>query len=170
MLPLSEIYYPLYLNTLTILSPDFLLLTYASAILHEVQRQGRRRTWRVPLHQIPPNSEVKFFLFPSVYINVLLSIYYVCLPQPVGKDKYTFVHLLKESSYPLLNALPINPIHCITHMLRSLIWISCALSYGARLSFSSMPRCCKNTKNIQKSDYMDGFCLQGELDLTLFIS
>ena len=27
---------------------------------------------------------------------------------------------------------------------------------------------CKNTKNIQKSDYMDGFCLQGELDLTLF--
>ena len=46
--------------------------------------------------------------------------------------------------------------------------ISCALSYGARLSFSSMPRCYKNTKNIQKSDYMDGFCLQGELDLTLF--
>ena len=28
----------------------------------------------------------------------------------------------------------------------------------------------KNTKNIQKSDYMDGFCLQDELDLTLFIS
>ena len=27
---------------------------------------------------------------------------------------------------------------------------------------------CKNTKNIQKSDYMDGFCCQGELDLTLF--
>ena len=27
---------------------------------------------------------------------------------------------------------------------------------------------CKNTKNIQKSDCMDEFCLQGELDLTLF--
>ncbi len=27
---------------------------------------------------------------------------------------------------------------------------------------------CKNTKNIQKSDYMDGFCLQSQLDLTLF--
>ena len=27
---------------------------------------------------------------------------------------------------------------------------------------------CKNTKNIQKSDYMDGFCWLGELDLTLF--
>ena len=27
---------------------------------------------------------------------------------------------------------------------------------------------CKNTKNIQKSDFMNGFCLQGELDLTLF--
>ena len=27
---------------------------------------------------------------------------------------------------------------------------------------------CKNTKNIQKNDFMDGFCWQGELDLTLF--
>ena len=27
---------------------------------------------------------------------------------------------------------------------------------------------CKNTKNIQKNDYMDGFCWQGEPDLTLF--
>ena len=27
---------------------------------------------------------------------------------------------------------------------------------------------CKNTKNIQKVDDMDGFCLHGELDLTLF--
>ena len=27
---------------------------------------------------------------------------------------------------------------------------------------------CKNIKNIQKSDFMDGFCWQGELDLTLF--
>ena len=27
---------------------------------------------------------------------------------------------------------------------------------------------CKNTKNIQKSDYMDGFCSLHKLDLTLF--
>ena len=27
---------------------------------------------------------------------------------------------------------------------------------------------CKNTKNIQKVDYMDEFCWQSELDLTLF--
>ena len=27
---------------------------------------------------------------------------------------------------------------------------------------------CKNTKNIQKVDYMDGFCWLVELDLTLF--
>ena len=27
---------------------------------------------------------------------------------------------------------------------------------------------CKNTKNIQKSDFMDGFCSLHELDLTLF--
>ena len=36
------------------------------------------------------------------------------------------------------------------------------------LNFISAQYICKNTKNIQKSDYMDGFCLQGELDLTLF--
>ena len=28
----------------------------------------------------------------------------------------------------------------------------------------------KYKKYSEKSDYMDGFCLQGELDLTLFIS
>ncbi len=27
---------------------------------------------------------------------------------------------------------------------------------------------CKNTKNIQKCEFMNEFCLQGELDLTLF--
>ena len=27
----------------------------------------------------------------------------------------------------------------------------------------------KIQKNIQKSEYLDGFCLQGELDLTLFV-
>ena len=27
---------------------------------------------------------------------------------------------------------------------------------------------CKNTKNIQKCDFMNEFCLQGELDLTFF--
>ena len=27
---------------------------------------------------------------------------------------------------------------------------------------------CKNTKNIQKCEFMNIFCLQGELDLTLF--
>ena len=41
-----------------------------------------------------------------------------------------------------------------------------------RISHAQTPRfsqyICKNTKNIQKSDFMDGFCLQGELDLTLF--
>ena len=39
-------------------------------------------------------------------------IYYVRLPQPISKDKYTFVHLLKESPYPALDAL----LHYITHM------------------------------------------------------
>ena len=45
------------------------------------------------------------------------SIYYVHLPQPVGKDKYTFVHLLKEFSYPALDALPIYPILFNAHIL-----------------------------------------------------
>ena len=49
--------------------------------------------------------------------NVLHFIYYVHLPQPVGKDKYTFVHLLKESPYPALDALPINPILFNAHIL-----------------------------------------------------
>ena len=31
--------------------------------------------------------------------------------QPIGEDKYAVVHLLKESLYPLLHALPINSIH-----------------------------------------------------------
>ena len=44
------------------------------------------------------------------------SIYYVRLPQPVGKDKNTIVHLLKESAYPLLNAFPINPFHYSNHI------------------------------------------------------
>ena len=37
--------------------------------------------------------------------------------------------------------------------------------------FNSLHSCnisAKIQKNIQKVDYMDGFCLQGELDLTLF--
>ena len=38
------VFNPLYLNTLTILSPDFLLQTYAPAIQHVVLRQGLRRT------------------------------------------------------------------------------------------------------------------------------
>ena len=71
----------------------------------------------MPLHQIPANGEVKFFLFPSDYINVLHFIYYVHLPQPVGEDKNTFVHLLKESPYPALDALPINPILFNAHIL-----------------------------------------------------
>ena len=36
------------------------------------------------------------------------------------------------------------------------------------LNFISAQYICKNTKKNRKSDYMDGFCLQGELDLTLF--
>lgn len=48
-------------------------------------------------------------------INVLHFIYYVHLPQPVGKDKYTFVHLLKEFPYPALDALPM--IHILRNFL-----------------------------------------------------
>ena len=115
------------------------------------------------MHPILANGEVKFFLFPSDYINVLHFIYYVHLPQPVGKDKYTFVHLLKEFPYPVLDALPINTIHYITHMPSFYFVIN---SYA---NTPSAQYICKNTKNIQKCDYRDGFGLQGELDLTLFL-
>ena len=83
------------------------------------------------------------------------------LPQPVGKDKYTFVDLLKEFPYPALDALPIYPILFNAHILIYFVINSCANTPSAQYI-------CKNTKNIQKSDFMDGFCLQGELDLTLF--
>ena len=68
------------------------------------------------------------------------SIYYVRLPQPVGKDKYTFVHLLKESPYPALDALPINPILFNAHILRPLFYyqfIQFILSDNLRLSLAS---------------------------------
>ena len=68
------------------------------------------------------------------------SIYYVRLPQPVGKDKYTFVHLLKESPYPALDALPISPILFNAHILPSLFYyqfIQFVLSDNLRLSLAS---------------------------------
>ena len=83
------------------------------------------------------------------------------LPQPVGKDKYTFVHLLKEFPYPALDALPIYPILFNAHILSYFVINSCANTPSAQYI-------CKNTKNIQKCDFMNEFCLQGELDLTLF--
>ena len=68
-------------------------------------------------------------------------IYYVRLPQPIGKDKYTFVHLLKEFPYPALDALPINPILFNAHILRSLFYyyqfIQFVLSDNLRLSLAS---------------------------------
>ena len=62
------------------------------------------------------------------------------LPQPVGKDKYTFVHLLKKSAYPALDALPINPILFNAHILRFLFYyqfIQFILSDNLRLSLAS---------------------------------
>ena len=68
------------------------------------------------------------------------SIYYVRLPQPVGKDQYTFVHLLKEFPYPALDVLPIYPILFNAHILRSLFcyqFIQFILSDNLRLSLAS---------------------------------
>ena len=57
-------------------------------------------------------------------------IYYVRLPQPVGKDKYTFVHLLKESPYPALDALPIYPILFNAHILSYLFYYQFLCKYA----------------------------------------
>ena len=65
---------------------------------------------------------------------------FLCLSKPVGKDKYAFVHLLKESPYPALDALPINPILLNAHILRSLFYyqfIQFILSDNLRLSLAS---------------------------------
>ena len=42
----------------------------------------------------------------------------VYLSQPVDKDKYTFVHFLKESFYSLINAFSVNPIHNFIILMR----------------------------------------------------
>ena len=41
-------------------------------------------------------------------VEITIILY---LSQPVGKDKYAFVHFLKESSYSLLHAFMVNSIH-----------------------------------------------------------
>ena len=74
-------------------------------------------------------------------------IYYVRLPQPISKDKYTFVHLLKESPYPALDAL----LHYITHMPSFYFVIN---SYEIRHQRNISA---KIQKNIQKCDYRDGY-------------
>ena len=81
------------------------------------------------------------------------SIYYVRLPQPVGKDKNTFVHLLKESAYPALNAFPINPILFNAHMLFILLLIYVQIRHQRNIS-------AKIQKNIQKKViiWMDFVC------------
>ena len=39
-------------------------------------------------------------------VEITIILY---LSQPVGKDKYAFVHFLKDSSYSLLHAFMVNP-------------------------------------------------------------
>ena len=75
------------------------------AILHEVPHQGLRRTWRVPLHPIPANGGVKFFLFSSDYINEnfrsLLCYWFMCkYAISVGTDHWArgAYHVFTSSS------------------------------------------------------------------------
>ena len=91
------------------------------------------------------------------------SIYYVRLPQPVGKDKNTFVHLFKKFPYPALDALPINPILFNAHILMLFILLLIHVQIRHQRNISA-----KIQKIFRKSDFMNGFYLQGELDLTLF--
>ena len=48
---------------------------------------------------------------PFSYTPTNRNHYFASLPQPVCKDKYTVVHLIQESPYPLLNAFPIYSLH-----------------------------------------------------------
>ena len=47
---------------------------------------------------------------------ITLATHILRLPQPIGKDKYTVIHLLKESIYPSFYALPVNPFHHVVYV------------------------------------------------------
>ena len=74
-------------------------------------------------------------------------IYYVRLPQPISKDKYTFVHLLKESPYPALDAFFIILLICPVFIL---LLIHVQIRHQRNIS-------AKIQNNIQKCDYRDGY-------------
>ena len=69
-----------------------------------------------------------------------------------------------SKNFPIRRLMPFQYIPFFLMLIYLVIYFvinSCANTPSAQYI-------CKNTKNIQKSDFMDGFCLQGELDLTLF--
>ena len=86
-------------------------------------------------------------------------LFTLCAYPSQSVDQYTFVHLLKEFPYPALDVLPIYPILFNAHILSYLFMCKYAIS-AIYLQ--------KYKKYSEKSDYMDGFCLQGELNLPLF--
>ena len=69
-----------------------------------------------------------------------------------------------SKNFPIRRLMPFQYIPFFLMLIYLVIYFvinSCANTPSAQYI-------CKNTKNIQKSDFMDGFCWQGELDLTLF--
>ena len=69
-----------------------------------------------------------------------------------------------SKNFPIRRLMPFQYIPFFLMLIYLVIYFvinSCANTPSAQYI-------CKNTKNIQKSDFMDGFWLQGELDLTLF--
>ena len=69
-----------------------------------------------------------------------------------------------SKNFPIWRLMPFQYIPFFLMLIYLVIYFvinSCANTPSAQYI-------CKNTKNIQKSDFMDGFCLQGKLDLTLF--
>ena len=53
-------------------------------------------------------------------VDITIILY---LSQPVGKDKYTFVHFLKESSYSLFYAFMVNSFHDFIILVASTVLV-----------------------------------------------
>lgn len=53
-------------------------------------------------------------------VEITIILY---LSQPVGKDKYAFVHFLKESSYSLIHAFMVNSVHSLFILVASTVLV-----------------------------------------------
>ena len=103
--------------------------------------QGMEHTWKVPLHLLPPNSEVKFFLFPSDYFNVILrSLFDYQVIQFILSDNFRLSLAIENEN---LLAVAIDFFSCCLPTIKAgiefylLIAVLCQYSCGILASFAA---------------------------------